>query len=146
MILSQFHCLEVDAQHSSAVCILSLSVDGLAEKSIWFPINHRRFAGTLEKGQVRIQLQFSSCNLSFFPISKSWLWQKWKTVLALETECVDSVDTRSTKKLTINVPNYTFKVNNAEFNPSLDSGSSGARCSPLPCLNLLVSSGRNTVS
>lgn len=38
----------------------------------------------------------------------------------LETGCVASVhtrSTRSTKKLTIDIPNYTFKANNVEFNP-----------------------------
>lgn len=72
---------------------------------------------------------------SFCSISKSrssW-WQhnslsKYKNVFCsfdkgvrgfwLGTECVDSVDTRSTKKPTINASNYTFEANNVEFNPA----------------------------
>lgn len=67
----------------------------------------------------------------------------------MKTECVISVDPRSTsstKRPTINIPNYTLKPTRLNSILPLESGIGAALCSPPPCLNLFVSSRRNTVS
>lgn len=214
MILSQFHCLEVDAQHSSAVCILSLCVDGLVEKYIWLSISHCRFTGTLEKGQVWVQLQFSSRNLSTTVSTKSHIfdlqqkshqtWHSylcrmwaiyreylsgianslfshvciffffflflnlgiandnttgwanicsfdrslrgfwlWKQNVWIQWTLAPPVPPRSRQSMFLITPLQPTMYNSIL---SLDSGSGVARCSPLPYLNLLASSHRNTVS
>lgn len=129
--------------------------------------SHRRFPGALNKGPLFHRRMRSPLCLSFPVLKSQNTWrphsslsnhakvfnffsqQHLEPYLALETECVVSVDSRSTsstEKPAINIPNYTLKPTMLNSILPLDSGIGAALCSPLPCLNLFVSSRRNTVS